>query len=738
MRVPFKNIPTFDFETKTWSSTTFPDQPALADFLWSIFKEPGEYAFDECVFEWNKLAQYYDKHKCYTQLPQGTKDWREFWDFEKLKCRLGVIWKHKDKVWYTPRCYYMLINFLPITNKEKGMKETFCDVRDVQYHMALYEKIAQCVHQRAPVLKKRQMLSSYYHCAKLINVYWFERNKRLKMLASDDKFVSGEQGSWLILDQYRNFLNMHTPWYRSSEPGETGNWQQAIKVKSKGKWNVKGNMSTIVARTLKRDPKNGVGGPTYIAFYEEGGIAPTADVTLEYMNPAIESGLELVGDFVIAGSVGDLTECEPLKKFIKDPGIYGMLGVPTKWYDETGVIKICGLFIPAQYGMPPYIDPFGNSMVKEALRALAEAEEEWKKLPSALYQLKKSQNPKTIKEAFSFREDAYFPTQMIERRQQIIQEQIKEGKLKPRKGIMDEDKDGNPVFIPLESLPEAERPTEMEYPVDPQQKDKRGVTIIYQAPPKDIELGMFFAGVDSVEANITTTSDSLFSVSIVSRMIEVHETDKEGNKTIRYEGGKLVACWTGRYDDINDTNKQGELLIRLYRAYASCERNKPNFINHMRRKGHSKLILKRKELTLFKEIDLTGYETDEWGIYLGSDGKANDVINSNLLEDLTTELDSIHKKNKDGSIGDVVKTIKGIDMIDDYWTLEELKLYNKNINTDRRISLGLAKTAAKCFELSYKKKIYRNAQEQKKQPAKTFGFNLLHQPYQGKPRSLLG
>lgn len=738
MLVPFKNIPTFDFQTKSWSSTTFPDQPAFADFLWSLFKEPGEYEFDESIFEWNKLAVYWEKHKYYTELPQGTKDWREFWDFEKKKNRLGVIWKNGDKTWYTPRCYYMLINFLPITNKEKDSRETFCDVRDVQYHMALYEKIAQATHKFSPILKKRQMLSSYYHCAKLINIFWFEKHKRLKMLASDDAFVSGEQGSWMILDQYKDFLNANTPWYRNCEPTEVGNWQQKIKVKIKGKWQTKGNRSTIVSRTLKRDPKKGVGGPGYINFYEEGGIAPTADKTLEYLNPAMESGLVKTGDFVIAGSVGDLKECKPLEAFMKDPEIYGMLAVPTKWYDDTGVIKLCGLFIPEQYGMPPFIDPFGNSMVKEALEALTIAEVEWKKLPADLYQLKKSQKPKTIQEAFDFREALFFPTQLIQRRQQIIKEQIKEGHLKPKKGIMDEDKDGNPVFVPLESLSAAERPAEMEFPVDPKQVDKRGVTIIYQSPQKDLELGMNFAGVDSIEANITTTSNSLFSVSIVSRIVEVHHTDKDGKQTVSYEGGKLMACWTGRYDDINDTNRQGELLIRLYRALSACERNKPNFINHMRRKGHSKLILRRKELTLFKDVDMTGYDTDEWGVYLGSDGKANDIINGNLLEDLTTELDAVHKKNKDGSIGEVVKTIRGLDLIDDYWTLEELKLYHKDVNTDRRISFGLAKTAAKCYELSYKKKVYKTDQPPKKQPAKQFGFNLLHQPYRGKPRSMLG
>lgn len=743
MIVPFKKIPTLDAETWTWGETTFESQPAFAKFLKSIFKEPGEYDFDESTLGWNSMGSKFREKGYYTALPNNTKDWINFWNFEKRKCRLGVIWKNKDKVWYLTREYYQLLNFLPITNKEKGSIEGFCDVRDTQYHMSLYEKIAESIHKHSALLKKRQMLSSYYHCAKLFNFFWFEKNKRLKMFASDDDYISGKQGSWSILEAYRDFTNQHTAWFRNCQPNEVGNWEQKIKVKINGRTVTQGNKSSIIAKTLKRDPSKGVGGPAYIAFYEEAGIAPTMDTTLQFMNPALESGLVKVGSFIAAGSVGDLTDCKPLEKFIKDPDPYEIHKVPTRWYDETGVVKECGLFIPEQYGMHPYIDQYGNSQVEAALAALNEAEIEWQKLSPSEYQLKKSQKPRNIKEAFAFRDTLYFPTQLIERRQQIIKEQIKEGMLKPLKGIMRET-DGVIEFIPLSRLPEAERPCEMEFPVDPKQVDKRGVTIIYEMPKMipvggdKPEFGVYFAGVDSIEANITTTSDSLYSVSIVKRLIEVHDEDENGSRTIRYEGGTLVACYTGRYDDINDTNNQGELLIRIYNALSACERNKPNFINHMRRKGFAKLISKRKELTLFKDVDMTGYDTDEYGIYLGSDGKANDIINGNLLEDLTTELDAVHKKNKDGSLGEVVKVIKGVDLINDYWTLEELKLYQKDINTDRRISFGLAKTLAKCYELMYKKKVMGERKKQKAVPRQQ-GFNsALNNPYKGKTRSLLG
>lgn len=736
MLIPYTKIPTFDWDTQSWSETSFPSQDKFVGFLQSIWKEPGEYNFDASTLEWNRLGKKFTEKKYYTTLPDNTKDWRTFWDFEKRKCRLGIIWKSGKEIWYLAREYYMLLNFLPITNKEKGSIEGFPDVRDTNYHLQLYEKTAEAIHKHSGLVKKRQMLSSYYHCAKLINFYWFERTKRLKMLASDEDFIKGKDGSWKILEAYRDFLNEHTPWYRHSDPGEVGSWQQKIKVKLGSRWITKGNKSSIIAQTLKRDASKSVGGPGYITFYEEAGIAPTMDITLQFMNPAIESGLTKVGSFIAAGSVGDLAHCKPLENMIKDPDTYEMYKVPCRNFDETGVVKDCGLFIPEQYGMQPFIDPYGNSLVSQAIVALKEAQESWKALPPDQYRLKMSQKPMTLKQAFDFRNESYFPITLIERRQQIIEEQVRAGRLRPLKGMMKEDEAGNPIFVPRDKLPVDEQAPEMGYPVNPRDRDKRGITIIYDLPKETPEFGINFAGVDTIEANITTTSDSLFCTIIVSRQVEVHREDAEGNTSVYYEGGRLLAIYAGRYDDINDTIKQGELLIRFFNALAAVERNKSNFINHMRRKGYARLLAKRRDMTLFKEVDSTGYDNDEYGIYLGSDGKANDIINSNLLEDLTTELDVIHRKNRDGSMGEVTKTIRGIDLIDDYWTLEELKLHQAERNSDRRIALGLAKTLARCYELTAKKKRYESDAPKKEEPRRE-GFSLLSGRPVNKVRSLL-
>jgi hypothetical protein len=262
MKIPIKNIPTYDNQTDTWSTTSFETQQEYVDFLWSCFKDCGEYEFDSSTLKWNMLAKKFTETGFYTDLPKGTQSRKAFWNTEKLKSRLGVIWKNGDKTWYLTRDFYFFLNFCPITNKEQGFAETFVSIRDPQYHMALYEKLAEASHLHSCILKRRQMAYSFYHAAKMINTIFFEKKAICKLFASDDDFITGENGTWKFIESYRNFLNKYTDWKREFTGGAQS-WIQKERVKTNGQWEDKGLESTLIALTLKKDPKKGVGGPLY-------------------------------------------------------------------------------------------------------------------------------------------------------------------------------------------------------------------------------------------------------------------------------------------------------------------------------------------------------------------------------------------------------------------------------------------------------------------------------------------
>jgi hypothetical protein len=81
----------------------------------------------------------------------------------------------------------------------------------------------------------------------------------------------------------------------------------------------------------------------------------------------------------------------------------------------------------------------------------------------------------------------------------------------------------------------------------PDWPDKRGVVTIYEPPDENPEFFTYFAGVDTIEAEETSTSESVLTVDIFKTVIEVKYRDKDGKIKTRIEGDKLVATYRGRF-----------------------------------------------------------------------------------------------------------------------------------------------------------------------------------------------
>jgi hypothetical protein len=82
MKVPCKNIPTYDLKTKKWSTTSFNDKYELGQFLMdNCFKEPGEYQFDKSFTkgDWIAIGNKFDKNGYYTEFAEDTQEYFDFW-----------------------------------------------------------------------------------------------------------------------------------------------------------------------------------------------------------------------------------------------------------------------------------------------------------------------------------------------------------------------------------------------------------------------------------------------------------------------------------------------------------------------------------------------------------------------------------------------------------------------------------------------------------------------------------
>jgi hypothetical protein len=424
--------------------------------------------------------------------------------------------------------------------------------------------------------------------------------------------------------------------------------------------------------SFEKDPTNGVGGPVKYFFHEEAGIAPKMDQTYEYMRPAMRSGLITTGMFIAAGSVGDLSQCNPLRDMILNPLSKDIYAVETDLIDDKGTTGLSGLFIPEQWSMPPHIDAYGNSLVEDALKALDEQFAKWKKeLSPEDYQLRISQHPRNIKEAFDHRTVSVFPTHLIAAQERRIEDKEYAYEFLD----ISTDENGRPMVIPTNKRPISE------FPISKKTEDKTGVLVVWERPIKDPTFGQYYASIDPVSEGKTTTSESLCSIYIMKSPVQV--TKVTGVETETYiEQGKIVAAWCGRFDDINKTHQRLELIIEWYNAWTLIENNISLFIQYMISRKKQKYLVPKSQIMFLKDLGSNANVFQEYGWKnTGTLFKAH--LLSYAIEYTKEELDVETKPD-----GTIVRTKYGIERIPDPMLLKEMREYADGVNVDRLVSFA--------------------------------------------------
>jgi hypothetical protein len=665
----FITIPAYNKQTDLWSNVDFKTRSDFYTFILSIFKEPGQYAFNETSLLFNTEAKKFNEQGFYCASPFKSQDFRAYWDDQKIKCRNGVIFIDGSQTWYLTRDYYMWLNFLPIFDKEEKLYG-FAKVRDAQYHMALYELLAELDYKHCAILKKRQIASSYFHMGKIINQYYFEEGSVCKIGASLKDYID-DKGSWKFLDDYKNFLNEHTAWYRPSNPDKVLLWQQQIEVTLNNRKTSRGLKSKIQGASFEKKATSGVGGPTTIFFHEEAGIAPRMMETYEYLRPAMSSGMVTTGIFIAAGSVGDLTQCEPLKDMILNPLGNLIYAVETDLIDKDGTIGKAGLFIPEQWSMLPYIDEYGNSLVEEALAAILEQRIKWKaELSSEQYQLRISQQPINIEEAFAYRKESIFPQGVLSQQNKRIEDKeyaYEYLELKREAGKITAEKSNK---VPIST-----------FPVNKKMVNKEGVLVVYERPPAEPVFGAYYGSVDPVSEGKTNTSDSLCTIVIYKNAVEVTRETPHGLEVF-IEKDKIVATWCGRFDDINDTHEFLSLLIEWYNSWTLVENNVSLFIQYMISKRRQKYLVPKQQILFLKDLGANQNVFQEYG------WKNTGVLFKNHLISYAIEFVREVINEETNENGDIIKVTHGVERIPDGMIIKEMLAYYPGLNVDRLVAFS--------------------------------------------------
>lgn len=652
-------------EDDSWTKRHFEEYKEYVDFLYSCYRFPGQYNLKNTdAIRANALK--YIKDKRYTDYHPKSKEYKEFWLNERRKCEQGVIFDNM----FIPGSLYMWWNFLPIFNKIE-MRERHPEPWDSHLYYAHYLELAWLEDKDGCCVKARQKGISLYHVARLVHKIWFGNKVTTKIVAYEEEYVLGE---WNILEGYRAHLNQHTGFYRAFSPDEKLNWEQKIEVTvgevDKKKF-FKGNFSRIKGSTTKKNLSKAVGGPALEIYATEAGIYQNLKKVKEYVDANLKMGSVKTGIFVAAGAVGELKDAADLQEFAFNPSAYGIKSVKDVF---SGSLEDICFFFPDEFNyvykdeetgkVVKCYDKDGNSDIELAIKYLNIEEEKVKNKDATALKLYKSQHCRTLQDAFDQRDDNPFPTHLLKAR---------ELELISAKDIvvkLERDSQGKVVHrfcndTPINTLK-----------VNPE-ADNRGAVVIWEFPMANPPLGLYYAGVDPIRNLDTSTSKSLFSITI---RIAMHE--REGKIVEDYP----VATYIGRHKKAVDTFQVALDLIEFYNAQTAVENNVTDFIEWMIRQGKSKYLMRRKQLKVIAELTPNSSISDEIGVRMEGEFKKR------CYEKLITELEEPISESFDLTTGES-KTIYGVSKYKDLWFIRECLKYTPKLNADRQISNILAKIA---------------------------------------------
>lgn len=416
------------------------------------------------------------------------------------------------------------------------------------------------------------------------------------------------------------------------------------------------------------------------AFFEEAGVNSSLDVSYGYLSPALRQGSVRTGTVFVGGSVGELKDCAPLRRYAYKPQDNGFLGEP----DIVHKDKIVGYFVPVYWnyiheirdredpniilGAERCYDKDGNSDIKRAKELLSLEDAKQARKAPAEYALWKSQNPSTLDDLFGARDNNIFPTSIISPHELWLEENYKPLIVNLHRG------DKGKIYHEL-----ANKQLVTDFPIKPS-SFKEGALCITEVPSYT-PFGLYVAGVDpisSVKSHKYQTS--LFSIYIYRLSHEM------GGKFIP---GKIVGWYTGRYDNPQTTYNEALKLIEFFNARAVIESDNKAFIDWMIQERQQEYMVKRSEIPILKELLPNSNIGDEYGLRMGS-GELN-IVKKYCFEKLI-EFCEEQIGNETLIIDDeeVNKVIYGVSRIPDQMLCKEMLDWDEKLNTDRLIAASIA------------------------------------------------
>lgn len=631
----------------------------------------------EAAKEFSYLAEFFNKHDSYTNLPRGTYEYKLFWEDVRDKCLNGFT---NSKGIRITGAHFFYLNFCRISGfdevvgKKVEMFPRFIDLDYEYFHMIEYCEINEmCLI----AVKGRRQGWSYKAAAICAHEFSFFPGSSSII---GTFFSSYGTETMKMCKDNLNWLNANTEFRKQRNPDLSDYVMARYQVDVSGIKVWKGYKSQVRSISFKDNPTAAVGKSASKLILDEAGVFPNITDTYGYTEPLIKAGSRYSGVSIIFGSSGDMDSgSKYFYEMFTNPEKYNLLS----FEDPEDPSKKIGFFSSALKGHEGYcknphsvwykkdlIDEDGNSNLEATydhimfLRDKAKGGLDPKALHSIITQF-----PTTWKEAFLRNKGAIFASpEMLDWL----------GKLETTPSIRNSVETGNLVFKDgkMEFQPSDEVNFITDFPLKPD-VDNTGCIALFERPEflnGEIPYGLYVAGCDPYDQDKSSVG-SLGSFFVYKRFYHAGKTHD-----------MLVAEYTGRPKFADDFYENCRKLCIYFNAKCLYENNLKGLKGYFEQKNSLHYLYEQPGI--IRDIVKDSKVQRGYGIHVtrGSGGSSGikDTMELYLKDWLYTEREDI-----DGNKILNLHTIKSIAL------LKELIAYDMEGNYDRCIALMLCILQAK-------------------------------------------
>ena len=622
--------------------------------------------------EFSYLAAFYNEHECYTNLLEGTYEYKMFWTEVRELCLNGF---ENSKGIYITGAHFFYLNFCRIeaynesTGKKTEMFPFFMDLDYDYFHMiAFCEKHEKCL----VAVKGRRQGWSYKAAAICAWEFTF--------FPSSSSIIGAFFSSFALTTMQMaisnlNWLNINTEFRKQRNPDLKDHVVARYQASIGGVSVWKGSKGTIRAISFKDNSTAAVGKSASKLILDEGGVFPNITDTYSYTEPLIKAGSRYSGVAIVFGSSGDMDSgSKYFYEMFTNPSKYNML----EFCDPENPSKKIGYFSTAARGREgnclnphskwfnkPMIDSDGNSNEEAAfddieyLRTKAKGGLDPKALHGTITQF-----PLTWNEAFLRNKGALFASpEMLEWL----------GKLETTASLRDEVEKGELVFKEgkLEFQPKDTLTYITSFPIKPDE-DNTGCIALWERPEHvngEIPYSLYVAGCDPYDQDKASVG-SLGSFFVYKRFVKAGSTHDI-----------IVAEYTGRPRLAEEFYENCRRLCMYYNCKVLYENQLKGMKGYFEQKNSLHYMWEQPQI--IKDIVKNSTVQRGYGIHMnrGSNGSVGikDTLEMYWKSWLYTE-----KDDGNGGIMFNFHTIKSIAL------LKEIIAYDVEGNFDRVIAVMLA------------------------------------------------